>query len=80
MYVRVLLVKMCNESCDILLSVFVRDEPIGILRPQFYFRLPHYAAVVRALLEIHLLLAEGELTHQLTGAAENDVEGSLIPR
>ena len=74
MYVRVLLVKMCNESCDILLSVFVRDEPIGILRPQFYFRLPHYAAIVRALLEIHLLLAEGELTHQLTGAAENDVD------
>ena len=65
---------MCNESCDILLSVFVTDEPIGILRPQFYFRFPGYAAVVRTLLEIHLLLAEGELTHKLTGAAENDVD------
>ena len=73
MYMGILFIEVHNERRDVLLAILFTDESIGILCPLLNFRLSDDPAVVRSLLEIHILLSKGKLPHQLAGAAEDNV-------
>ena len=74
MYMGILFIEMRNKRRYILFAILVTDESIGILCPLFNFRLSDDSAVIRSLLEIHILLSKRQAAASVRGSAEDNVD------